>query len=206
MPLLLFVCQANILRSAAAEALATALAASTAAPGPAAADSDTWRFASSGVRALIGSPIEPEVANALAARGIDSHDHRARQLTARLLRDADLTLAFTVEQRDWAVRELPTAARSILTIRRAAFILTGAAAPASRSSAAPAHRSFPSGPPEPDHGALTLLRADRHRYDPSTDDFSDPIGTGAASIAGAVDEIEKLLRVILPVLAANHPA
>jgi protein-tyrosine phosphatase len=192
MPTVLFVCQANMLRSAAAEALARAMVGGARVAGAGSgvkaggaeltpADSSAWHFASAGVRAVVDSPIESDVATALAKRGIDSSTHRARQLTGPLLTGADLVLTFEVAQRGWASREQPRRARDVLTIRRAHRLLQ-AWSPAAGD-------------------ALALLRADRHRYG-IEDDFTDPVGRGAAVIAAAVDEIESMLRAIVPALVA----
>ncbi len=169
MTTLLFVCHANMLRSAAAEALARSMTPA----GP-------WTFASAGVRALVGSPPDRDATAALAARGVDCSQHRARQLTRALLRNADLVLTFEGWQRVAAVQEDPSRHRSILTMRRAAQVLGAEAAGGE---------------------GLDLLRADRHRYAPG-DDFADPVGMGMDSVTAAVNEIEGLLRVILPGIGA----
>lgn len=175
---LLFVCRANVLRSAAAEALARSLA-----PG------GDWRFASAGVQTMAGNPIDIDVASALATRGVSAADHRARQLSAPLLREADLILTFEVSQRAWVIREDPRRARSVLTIRRAAAILGEGAGTA--------------GEPAPLSACgLGLLRADSHRYGPDGD-FADPIGQSPQAISAAVDEIEVLLKVILRGIGAE---
>jgi protein-tyrosine phosphatase len=132
------------------------------------------------VRALVGRSADHDAAAALAARGIDCSEHRARQLTATLLRSADLVLTFEGWQRVAAVQEDPGRHRSVLTIRRAGEVLGAAGGRAD---------------------GLDLLCADRHRYGPE-DDFADPVGMGIDAVAAAVAEIEDLLRVILPGLGA----
>lgn len=112
MPLLLFVCHANITRSPAAEALARQGLASRAA----------WQVASAGVRAIPGAPADEDVVQLLASAGIDASQHRARQLDHALLAAADLTLTFESSHREWIVHEAPAAARRTLTIRRAAAL------------------------------------------------------------------------------------
>lgn len=111
MPHLLFVCQANVLRSAAAEALAR----HSGLPG--------WTVGSAGARAVVGAPAHPDVAAALQTRGIDASAHRARQLTAPLLQGADLVLTFEAWHRAVAISEAPRAARYVLTMRRAAALI-----------------------------------------------------------------------------------
>lgn len=183
MPTLLFVCQANVLRSAAAEAIS-------------AAAGGAWRFASAGVSAMVGSAVHRDVGFALAARGISAPAHSARQLTGPMLRSADLVLTFEVAQRAWAIREEPRSARSVLTIRRAAAVLGTGFPEGSGSEVDPGSDARAA------HNGLELLRADRHRYGPE-DDFADPIGSGPDAIAAAVGNIADLLAVILPSIGAG---
>lgn len=169
----LFVCQANMLRSAAAEALTNARY-----------PDGGWTAASAGVRAFDGAPMDPAVHAALAARGIDGSAHRSRQLTIRLIEAADLVLTFETGQRSWAAAQLPRKIKSIHTIRRAAAIL--------RAPATDGH----------DADGLTRLTRSSGRYGPA-DDFTDPVGTGTETIAAAVDEIESLLATIIPALGTG---
>ncbi|GAB3052629.1 hypothetical protein GCM10027053_10840 [Intrasporangium mesophilum] len=110
---LLFVCQANIARSAGAAALARAMAPATTA----------WTVDSAGVSALVDHPIDPVMAEALSHRSVDASAHRARQLSAHLVQEADLILTFEAAQRAWVLAQHPAAVRSTFTVRRAARIL-----------------------------------------------------------------------------------
>ncbi|MBX0301324.1 hypothetical protein K2F54_15225 [Cryobacterium sp. 1639] len=113
MPTLLFVCQANIARSASAELLAR----------HAIGGEGAWEVASAGVDALAGHGVDPELARALHRRGIGTSAHIARQVDADMLADADLVLAFEARQRTWMLKESPASVRSTFTIRRAAHAL-----------------------------------------------------------------------------------
>jgi protein-tyrosine-phosphatase len=135
---------------------------------------------SAGVSALVGHSIDPVMAAALGDRGIDTAEHRARQLSAHLLRSADLILTFEAVQRAWVLAQRPAAVRSTFTVRRAALVLAD----------------------RPRHGEpLGFLAHDRKAYGPD-DDFPDPYGHGPEAARRAVEQIEELLRVVLPALGA----
>lgn len=113
MPRLLFVCHANIARSAAAEVLARSLL----------GDSSRWTVESAGVRALVGEKIDGVIAGALRERGLAVGRHSAQQVTNTMLESADLVLAFESTHRMWMLRESPKAVRKTFTIRGAAAML-----------------------------------------------------------------------------------
>lgn len=60
------------------------------------------RVSSAGLGALVGRPAEPFAQELLRERGIDIAAHRARQLTAELVRDSELILVME----SWQVREV----------------------------------------------------------------------------------------------------
>lgn len=113
MPSLLFVCHANIARSAAAEYLARERL------GP---DSE-WQVSSAGVRALVGEDIDPTIAAAVRGLGVAPTHHVARQVDATMLQDADLVLAFEGSHRAWMLSEWPRAVKTTFTIRSASALL-----------------------------------------------------------------------------------
>ena len=110
---LLFVCHANIVRSAAAELLAQAAA------GP----EGPWRFSSAGVGAVVGHGIDPTIGRLIEGRGIDTSGHAAQQVSRNLVHEADLVLTFEASQRAWVLNEEPQARGKTLTVRRAARLL-----------------------------------------------------------------------------------
>lgn len=193
---ILFVCQANMLRSASAEYLARWLMGTDSHNA-----TDGWEFTSAGVGVLPGQPIYDDAAAALSTRGIDASAHRARQLIGRMMPRATLILTFDSAQRSWALRESPGGIRSVLTIRRAANLLGAAGEPMPDGPSAGQPRTGRarrrSGRP-----GLPSLLVDRAPYGPD-DDFADPVGTGPRAVATAVDQIEELLRTILPALGAR---
>jgi protein-tyrosine phosphatase len=79
----LMVCAGNICRSPMAEAV---LADRMRSLGRAA------RVSSAGIAALVGRPADPAAQELMRERGLDISAHRARQLTAEMLDDADLVL------------------------------------------------------------------------------------------------------------------
>lgn len=103
----LFVCTANICRSAYADVLANRRA-------PAGVE-----FGSAGVRGLVGHPIDPPMARHLGG-GDDVAAHRARQLTRGLASEADLILAMAAEHRRYILDEWPAFARTTFVIGHAA--------------------------------------------------------------------------------------
>ncbi|MGO2748673.1 MAG: hypothetical protein ACTIA6_01315 [Pseudoclavibacter sp.] len=166
MPSLLFVCHANIARSAAAEFLARARL------GPA----SDWTVSSAGVRALVGEDIDPTIADAVRARGVEPTAHIARQVDVAMLKQADLVLAFEGAHRSWMLSESPKAVRNTFTIRSAAQLLQTIPR---RAAPLPflAHTKTPPG------GDI---------------DFADPYGRGPEVARQAVSEIDDLLAIILP--------
>ncbi|QHC60063.1 hypothetical protein [Rathayibacter sp. VKM Ac-2760] len=166
---LLLLCHANVARSPSAERLAAEVL------GPSAA----WRVASAGTHAPVGRALDPDLADALRARGLSATEHRARQADGRLLQDADVVLAFESAQREWVTQHFAPMARRTSTIRRAARLALAT----------------------PGADLRELIARDTAPFG-ADDDFADPHGRGAAVAAAAVDDIDALLRAILPALGA----
>lgn len=111
---LLFVCHANIVRSAAAELLSRA-----------GVDAEGgWTFRSAGIGALVGRGIDEPIGRLLEGRGIDTSGHSAEQVSRGLVHEADLILTFEAAQRAWVLNEEPQARIKTLTVRRAARLLS----------------------------------------------------------------------------------
>lgn len=160
-----FLCHANVARSASAELLARHLVGT----------SDAWRFSSAGTHALVGRGVDRVLADALRARGIATSPHRARQADESTLARPDIILAFESRHRDWVAEHHPRLLRNTTTIRRAARLLASA----------------------PLADPRAVITTDDAPFS-LADDFDDPIGQGSAAAHEAIDEIEELLRVILP--------
>lgn len=166
MPSLLFVCHANVARSAAAEFLARARL----------GEDHAWQVSSAGVRALVGEDIDPTIATAVRQLGVRTSEHSARQVTAAMLKSADLVLAFEGTHRSWMLSEWPKSVKKTFTIRSAAALLEHIP-----------RRAAP----------LTYLSA--LKTPPGGDlDFADPYGRGPEVAGEAVATIDSLLATILP--------
>ncbi|GAA5186456.1 low molecular weight protein-tyrosine-phosphatase [Ferrimonas gelatinilytica] len=76
---ILVVCVGNICRSPTAEAMLKARY-------------PEKQISSAGVGALVGKPVDPKAARLLEQAGLPHQDHRARQLTQEIAREADLIL------------------------------------------------------------------------------------------------------------------
>jgi protein-tyrosine phosphatase len=81
---------------------------------------------SAGTRALVDYPMPDDaqrVAHALGIPADSAAAHRAQQLTAEQIADADLVVALAREHRADIVRTLPAAARKTVTLREAARLI-----------------------------------------------------------------------------------
>lgn len=108
---ILLVCTGNICRSCVAERLFTALL-------------PTVAVRSAGTHALVGQPIADPMLPLLRRAGADPDDFAARQLTERLIRDADLILTLTREHRAAVVELWAGSVRRVFTLREFARLLT----------------------------------------------------------------------------------
>jgi protein-tyrosine phosphatase len=102
----LIVCHANVCRSPAAEQLFRAAAREAAGKHTLAR---AGAIHSAGLRAREGDDMDPVMQRLLAERGIEVGPHRARRLTSRLVRAADLVLVTEYRQVSAVERMVPTA-------------------------------------------------------------------------------------------------
>jgi protein-tyrosine phosphatase len=166
----LFVCTGNICRSPAAARILAERAGGA-----------RIEVASAGTRAVVGSGVHPLTAAALAQRGIPTEGHAARDLSARLVRDADLILGMTRSHRSAAVRLDPAALRRAFALAEFAR-LCGTSLAQSQ---------------QPD-GMIERLSARRWAASPpEADDIPDPIGTTPAGHDAAVERIAECIDRIL---------
>lgn len=82
---LLVVCTGNICRSPVAEALLKARISQT--------------VESAGLGALVGQGVDPSAGKLAEAEGLDVSHHKARQISVQMIRDADLILVMSEDQR-----------------------------------------------------------------------------------------------------------
>ncbi len=172
---LLCVCEGNICRSPVAALLLQA------ALGP------DVEVASAGTHALVGAPMAPPMAALLGDQELGSDAFRARQLERHHLRQADLVLTMTREQRGRVATLDPAAVRRTFTLRELARLL-----------AAVDRAALPPGTVvERLHEAVPVAGAAR-RYvaDPRDDDIADPYGRADAAYRRAFEEIADAVRRI----------
>lgn len=132
---------------------------------------------SAGVAALVGSAMSPEAAAQLEAHGGTAEGFVARQLTAAMVRDADLVLTATRELRSRVLAESPGALRRTFTVLELAALLdeVDPAPPAELVAEAAAARSL--------LGAVELDIPDPYRRG------EEAHARAAALMATAVDRI-----------------
>lgn len=99
MQTVLFVCRGNTCRSAMAEGIAKTLL-----------DPSKYTILSAGLDAYDGMPSTPEAIRALSAMGIDIRQHRAKRLTAEMMRVADVIYPMTTERERGTLRRFPQCA------------------------------------------------------------------------------------------------
>src|SRR6185437_2068364 len=81
---------------------------------------------SAGTRALEGSPMHPVAMRVLAERGADPGDFTSRQVTEKVLDEADLVLTATRHQRAVCVSMVPEMVACTFTMRQFARMLAAA--------------------------------------------------------------------------------
>lgn len=116
----LVVCTGNICRSPVAEQVLTARLRG--------AGIDDVHVTSAGTNALAGEPMTAEAAALSVRLGADPAGHRATQLTAQLVQEADLVLTATRAHRAQIAELVPRAARRAYTLREFARVLAFLAA------------------------------------------------------------------------------
>jgi protein-tyrosine phosphatase len=77
---------------------------------------------SAGTQALVGSPVDPPVAELLRLAGADPDGFSARQLVAEQLRAADLVLVMSRDHRAAVVAAEPAAVRRTFLLRELAVL------------------------------------------------------------------------------------
>jgi protein-tyrosine phosphatase len=112
---ILAVCTGNICRSPMVERLLVALL-SEQLPGE-------FVVESAGTGALVGNPIDPQVAGIIRVLGGSAEDFSARQLTPEIIKNQDLVLALTREHRRKVVEMAPAMLRRTFTLREFARLV-----------------------------------------------------------------------------------
>ncbi len=169
----LFVCTANICRSAYAAVRAQQLLAADA----------PVTVGSAGTHGWVDHPMDAPMAAQARARGADPDAFRSRRLTGALVADADLLLTAESRHRDFVLDEWPAAVRRTFTLQQFAEIADAAPPLDARALLAEAHRT--------------------RRPARASGDVPDPYGRGPEAAATTAAQLDALLAVILPRLAAH---
>jgi protein-tyrosine phosphatase len=78
---------------------------------------------SAGINAWAGHGMDALMAHEAELRGIDPGGHRARQLTGRMLKDADVVLVFGPEHVEWIAAEFPEHLQKVVGLGQVAAAL-----------------------------------------------------------------------------------
>lgn len=117
----LFVCVGNVCRSPLAEAVLRARLDERLGDL-----SDAVTVESAGIKALVGSPVDPMVVSELERLGLPTPSGTARQLTSDMVKRADLVLTASKDLRSDVLEKTPSALRRTFTIREFAALVNGA--------------------------------------------------------------------------------
>jgi protein-tyrosine-phosphatase len=185
----LFVCTGNICRSALAEHLGRAYLQRELEAG-----ADQVQLGSAGTGAVVGSGIHPDTALVLAGFGGDARGHEARQLTERMVLDADLTLTMTRAHRKAVLRTAPRALSRVFTLREAAALVGSLDPDRDLPGEDLAARA---------RGLVREMAAARpQRVSGPEDDVADPIGRSLEVQQESGDLVAEALLVVLARVAA----
>jgi protein-tyrosine phosphatase len=188
--LILAVCTGNICRSPMAEGFLRGMLAARGIQG--------IDVASCGVNGLEGSPAMPEGVQAMIENGVDTSAHRARRMTAPMIREADLVLTMATEHRDTIVAQIDGAAGKTFTLKEFARLLDHAPVPETVAADG-----------DDRHLTEAVAAAARLRESgavpPSRDeDVADPLGLGVEAYRATAWEIGQLCdRVVTGVFGAG---
>lgn len=169
-----FVCTANICRSAYAEARARQLCESS--------GFTNLEFSSAGTRGFNAAQIDDEMQQQLIARGGDASAHRSQRLTRDIVADADLILTAEAEHRNFVLEEWPAAMRRTYTLGQFAKILERLDGD--------------------EHGRDAIAAAFPRRVHATKElDIKDPYRRGTEAAQACAQHVDQLLAAVLPRLA-----
>jgi sulfate adenylyltransferase len=171
----LFVCTANICRSATAEVLARHLL----------PDTTDLVFTSAGTHGWVDAEMTPEIMAALP-EAVDGSAFRSRRLTPEMLREADLVLTAEAAHRSLILDDHPELFRKVFTLGQFADAVVRAPEGLTRTE------------------LLARIGQERGAADPALD-VPDPYRQGPEAAAACLARLDELLRIILPVLSARTP-
>lgn len=170
----LFICTANICRSPYMELRASTLLLPD--------DRATLELASAGTHGFRNRGVDQTMAGVLTERGVDGERiaaFRSRPLTRELVEAADLVLTAESSHRAYVLEEAPNAFRKVFTLGQ--FADTVARLDASVVGA-----------------ELVAFAGHRRAAADPKHEISDPFSRGRAAANRAADQIDDLLRVVMP--------
>ncbi|WP_205474131.1 adenylyl-sulfate kinase [Nocardioides sp. SYSU D00038] len=170
----LYVCTANICRSPAMELLSRRVL----------PDSADVVFSSAGTHGHVDKPVDPEILRSLPA-DVVSDDFRSRQLSTRLLEEADLVLTAETAHRDFILEEQPGMFRKVFTLGQFANAVERVGADLPREE------------------LLRMVAESRPTAEPAGD-VPDPYRRGRDAAVACTARIEGLLARVLPALSAHR--
>ncbi|WP_104134882.1 low molecular weight phosphatase family protein [Cryobacterium sp. Y62] len=168
---------------------------------------------SAGTHAMTGSAMTPEAAALSTQYGASNTPHVARQVTEKLIADADLVLTATRDHRRDVVTLLPKATRYTFTLNQFARLVAPADADAAHPLAEPAETAIPVSKPTSatrpplDFSAFIASVASTRGLHPSPnpptlDDVEDPYRQPAAVYDRAAAAINASVATITAALIA----
>jgi sulfate adenylyltransferase len=169
----LFVCTANICRSATAEALARRIL----------PDESDVVFTSAGTHGWTDSPLNEDMLPALPV-DLDVSGFRSRRLTAEMLEQADLVLTAEAAHRAFILDDHPGLFRKVFTLGQFAEAVGKAPRDMSRED------------------LLKHVGDTRGSADPALD-IPDPYRRGPEAVAACVAQLNELLGTVLPALSST---
>ncbi|MGZ4504425.1 MAG: arsenate reductase/protein-tyrosine-phosphatase family protein [Nocardioidaceae bacterium] len=170
---LLFVCSANICRSAFAEALARHR------------DADgSLEVGSAGIHGYVDRAMDPPMVDELARRGVDGTYFRSRRLTLAMVDSADLVLTAEAKHRSYLLDERPGAFRRMFTFGQLDRMLD----------------RLPADLHGPD---LLAAARDAVRSADAADDVPDPYKRGAEAAAVAAAQLDRIVTRVVDRLAST---
>ncbi len=146
---------------------------------------------SAGTRALIGQPVSTPMDVLMADVGADPTGFVARQLSAALLRESDLVLTMTRDQRRAVVELNPAVVRRCFTLREYARLLN----PGALIDGSPADRA---------RASLPRVAAARRAAPADQDNIADPFRRGDHAYAAAFAEVQRAVASIARMLAPGR--
>lgn len=187
----LVVCTGNICRSPAVERLLAAGLGAAYRGRDAGGLAPAIEIGSAGTGALVGYPMPDEMAEMVAAQGVDPRGFEARQLVPALVQQADLVLALTRRHRSAIVEMVPSAVRRTFTLRELARLVADvdpATLPGANATTADRIRTLV---------PLAASRRGLMAHRPVDDDVVDPYRGDAALYRKSFDQLLPAVETIV---------